>query len=324
MDESTQAPARPTVEVQRRLTMTDHTLDDIDLKKHCPLGPEDAVDFVSRVGAGLGQLSKLPNETLTEILLDLDIRSLLRFKQVNSSAIHFVDTLPQYSLLRRCYSDILRAAIGTQASFSCRTLYATLATSECASTTCSRAGQYLYLITCKRVCYSCFTGDPYFRPISSGLARQFSTLPVKTLKQRLPFIYSIPGRYGGSSREGRACPTKKVLFDHEAVQQACPGPASVPATRVPLAGPWMSHTTFYDPLRFMSIITAPYLDQSSRDVDRGFHCRTCNRADRHSLLDFRTHYTAKGISDHIDQHHPGAVMQVQPDRDKARPWIILE
>lgn len=39
---------------------------------------------------------------------------------------------------------------------------------------------------------------------------------------------------------------------------------------------------------------------------------------------FRNHYTAKSITEHIDQHHPGATIQVIADRDRTHPWKVLE
>lgn len=317
-----------TAQVQRRLTITDHTLDDIDLQKYCPLDLDIPVGTrepagvgechrLSQTKAGIGQLNRLPFEILTEILLQLNIHSLLVFKQVSRSTASFVNTLPRYSAIRQECPDILRAAIGIRAdSFSCNTLYEILTTQSCA--TCSRSGNYLYLITCKRVCYFCFTEHTDYFPVSSTKAANMTSLSLKTVKKQLPYVCSIPGRYGAG---GRRCSSRKFLFDRQAVLRA--GAIDRDPTICTRAVENLQRGHRHDPARYMSIITAPYLGPSIHSVDWGFYCYSCSTASRPSTH-FRTHYTTKGIIDHIDQHHPGAALQVVPDRDRARPWKVLE
>lgn len=329
MDDSARASNINTVQVQRRLTITDHTLDDFNLQQHCSLGlarPGSTAVTSSRsrphAQAGLGHLDSLPCEVLTEILLLLSIRGLSAFKQVNTSAVGFVDSLPRYSAIRRQYPDILRAAIGIRAdSFSCNTLYETLTTSGCA--TCSRSGNYIYLITCVRVCCFCFLSHRDYMPVSSTKAAKMTNLSIAAVKKQLPFIHSVPGRYGSGSRKYLS---RKLLFDRQAVLRAGVAESGVYSHTEPVGDHFsFTRADSQDPIRYMAVIVAPYMSSKTEPVDWGFYCHSCAEAQsKHPLTDFRNHYTATSITEHIDEYHPGATLQVIPDRDRARPWVILE
>lgn len=223
-------------------------------------------------------------------------------KQFSHGTASLVDTLPRYSVIRQHCPDIFCAAVGICAvSFSCNTLYETLTTTSCS--TCSRSGTYLYLITCKRVCFFCFTSHADYMPVSSTKAAKATNLTVKMVKKQLPYIYSIPGRYDFG---GRRCASRSLLFDPQAMLKARH------TQRIQGGGPAveaLQHGACNDPRRYMSIITAPYFGPSIHSVDWGFYSHSYTTAMR-PPTDFRDHYTSQGILDHIDQHHPGAAMQV--------------
>lgn len=317
MEETQQHPAPQYAQVQRHLTICDHILDDVNLRDHCPLDSDSPVPSMpqraqAKPQADLGQLSRLPAEILIQPLLQLNIRSLLAFKRVNHNAISFVNTLPRYSVIRKQCPDILRATIGVRADgFSCNTLYETLTTHACA--TCRRPGTYLYLITCKRVCWFCLWDYMDYLPVSSTKAANLTGLPLKIVKQQFPYIHSIPGRYGTS---GRKFSSRKLLFDRRAVLKATPNDRH--------AAEALASSKSHRHESHMPIITAPYLSFSTNEVDLGFYCHSCSNAHNSAHAHFRMHYTTQGIKDHIAKHHQGATMQVVPDRDRTRPWIYLE
>lgn len=315
MDRKPQNSTATVVQVQRRLTITEYTLDDIDLRNFCPVDFDTSREChgLSQTRTGLGRLCKLPVEILTDILLDLDVPSLLAFRQTSPTAIIFVDNLAKYSVIRQHCPNILRAALGLRAnSFSCNTLYETLTTHCCA--TCNRPGNYLYLITCKRVCYFCFRGHIDYMPMSSTMAAKCSRLSLKEAQKRLAHVHSIPGRYGGLT--GRRRSSRKLLFDRQAVIEAGM------SERDPAICTVKGDT--HDPRRHMAIITIPYLGRSIQTpVDWGLYCLSCTSSSDPETH-FRNHYTAESILDHIDHHHPGAVLQLVPDRDRARPWNFIE
>lgn len=102
--------------------------------------------------------------------------------------------------------DVLRAIVSIDAKyFDCADLFETLSTIKCA--TCDGFGGYLYLITCQRVCYFCFTLDPLYFPVSATLATKHTGLSRKELKC-LPYILSLPGRFTERSKlvRGRIMP----------------------------------------------------------------------------------------------------------------------
>lgn len=327
MNDSAPTLDTSTVQVQRRLTITDHTLDDLNLQEYCSLGLNDPAGTTGtshprpHAQAGLGHLESLPCEVLTEVLLHLHIRGLSVFKQVNHSAAGFVDSLPRFSVVRRQYPDILRAAIGIRAdSFSCNTLYETLTTHGCA--TCSRSGNFIYLISCKRVCYFCFTSHQDYIPVSSTRAARMTGLSVAVVKKQLPFISSIPGRYGSGARNYSS---RKLLFDRQAVLRA--RAANGQNSHIGTDGDFFSlpRADSQDPTRYMAVIIAPYVSSTTGLVDWGFHCHSCTLPrSNHPMTHFRNHYTAKSITEHINQHHLGAAMQVIPDRDRIHPWKVLD
>ncbi|KAI0548960.1 hypothetical protein F4679DRAFT_548439 [Xylaria curta] len=81
------------------------------------------------------------------------------------------DSVYQYRMTRKHCPNILRTIVSINAQyFDCRALYGTLSTTKCA--TCDRFGGYLYLITCKRVCYCCFKSNLDYFPVTSRYATQ--------------------------------------------------------------------------------------------------------------------------------------------------------
>jgi hypothetical protein len=109
------------------------------------------------------------------------------------------------------------------ASFSCETLFEALTREKCES--CGRFGGYLYLITCKRVCYLCFTSRKEYLPVvlnqtSLTLAmwqtkrrkKTFGHLPARFC---LPVVRSLRGRYTARAKH---CKCRMALFDREALK----------------------------------------------------------------------------------------------------------
>lgn len=319
-------------QVLQQLPMIDHTLDDINLRERCELSIYRPAARTQTAGAtenhdeaqekaDLGRFESLPTEVTVEVLMHLDLRSLLSFKQANHCAAHFVETLPKYSTMRQHCPSVLRAVIGLRADFfSCNKLYDSLTSHGCAH--CHRPGKYIYLITGVRVCYFCLRC-----PTSEIMARKITQLPARMLREKGAFIRSIPGTYGPRAEYHRF---PKCLFDLSAV----------PTAEYELYNPKKSKPRYSAVLgrsshdtsnarQHMVVISAPYLSsasQVSQAVDWGFFCRRCVEAkfDKPSTH-FRNHYTAKGITEHIRQYHmPGGVIpQEDLDRDEDE-WHIRQ
>jgi hypothetical protein len=235
----------------------------------------------------VGRLDLLPLELVSEILLALDIPTLTSFRRVNRRAMELVDSLHQYrSILKHC-PNILRAIVSTNASsYTCRVLYDTLCNTKCSS--CDRFGGYLYLITCRRVCYFCFSRNLIYFPLSAWQAAKLTGLSRRDLK-RLPHLVSLPGRYTASAKLSKG---RTMLFDRWAVlllDRAGDG------QRQPV-----DYTT-REPRRFMPIISAPYLSHAGQRAGWGLHCRRCERntdLENH----FRHQFTRDDLVAHNQQH----------------------
>ncbi|KAL2753124.1 hypothetical protein ACRALDRAFT_1036659 [Sodiomyces alcalophilus JCM 7366] len=218
--------------------------------------------------------------------------------------MELVDSLPQYAAILKHCPDIIRAILSIQAdAFDCRVLYATLTTTRCSS--CERFGDHLYLIDCRRVCYFCFTRRLEYLPLTIGRASSFfppdgTRQPSAiTSRQRLraanpPSVMNLPGRYctALASGGGNLVRKRRQLFDRRAVIQDLEGSGL----------PKVDRTT-REPLRFMAIITAPYLFDAGRQADWGYFCLGC-KDEKEETRHFRIKYTREGISEHIARYGP--------------------
>ncbi|KAI1313689.1 hypothetical protein F5Y03DRAFT_105082 [Xylaria venustula] len=275
--------------------IVDYTLDDADLETRCPL---DNGRHLIPPQYSLGQLDRLPLELLTCIFLTLDLPSLTIFRRVNRRAMGLVDSLHQYRMVLKHCPDVLRAIISIDAHyFDCRTLYKTLSTTKCEG--CDRFGSYLYLITCKRVCYFCLTSNIDYFPVSATRAAKYLGLPRKEI-MHLPHILSLPGKYTTFCKLSKK---RIMLFDRQAVLKSTLK-ASTLATDDIIR---QQDLTSREPRRHMAIISAPCIGSSGLSADWGFYCAGC-RESKELEKNFRNKYTANGIVDHIRRY--GAVTVV--------------
>lgn len=167
-------PGLPGFPLYRKQNICDNTLDNAQLETRCPLdnGRHAAASIPHPACHSAGQLDQLPAELVLQVLLQIDIPSLTRFRSVNRRAMELVDSVRQYAALIQHCPNIVRAIVSIQAdSFDCGTLYRTLSTSRCS--TCERFGDHLYLTDCRRVCYFCFTRRPEYFPVTIGQASSF-------------------------------------------------------------------------------------------------------------------------------------------------------
>lgn len=294
------------VSTYTKQNIRDNTLDNAQLTTRCPLdnGRHNDASILPRYS--IGKLDQLPAELLTQVLLSIDIPTLTRLRRVNRRAMDLIDSIPQYSAIIKHCPDIIRAIISIQAdAFDCNVLYTTLSTTRCS--TCKRFGDHLYLITCRRVCYFCFTMRPKYFPLTIGRASSFfapSGAPQRgaiTSRRGLlraadpPSILSLPGRYCApwTDAGGNLMRRRLELFDRQAVIRdlADTGLADVDKTT-------------REPLRFMAIITAPYLFNAGRQADWGCFCLGCKDETEEKGNHFRRKYTRKEVLEHIARYGP--------------------
>lgn len=274
---------------RQKLRIVDHTLDDAELDARCPLDNGRHVILPKR---SVGQLDLLPAELIDQVLRMLDIPTLTTFRRVNQRAMHLVDSLPPYRRLWTSCRNILRAVVSINAaSFSCETLFQALTREKCES--CSLFGGYLYLITCKRACYFCFTTRKEYFPVSLTLAARQAKLQRKALSH-LPQVLSLPGRYTASAKISRY---RVTLVDRQALLHLSEE-AEILNKRVDYA------TT--EPRRYMSIVAAPRLDLPDQTADWGLYCSLC-RDNTEPSSHFRIQYSQQYILQHFKDHHASQI-----------------
>lgn len=302
------------------LDIKDNTLDDIDNSYRL----NNQFEF-STTRYGLGALDRLPLEIIHLALIRLDIQSLTDFRHVNKRARLITDSIPQYKLILTHAPTSIRGSLNIKSArfFSCLDLYEKLSTAECDS--CGDFGGYLYLVTCRRVCFLCFTENVDYLPISRKDAMRKFGLGSEHLAS-LPCMKSFPGRY---SSRGIKCRQRETLFDYSAVRQTgitihgtissmeeyalemtsnrreAHATLSLRRTNGTNLRPPRSEDSFdgrcSNPKRFMGIIRAPFLSVQTAFPDLGFHCVACKAHHYCRPLHWRRRYTVDSFQDHIQE-----------------------
>ncbi|KAF5697248.1 hypothetical protein FMUND_15480 [Fusarium mundagurra] len=108
----------------------------------------------------LGILARLPQELLESIVLQLDIDSYRRFRQVSRRARYLSTAITTYLRVLRHAPDALNALRRTDLSghVSYSDIYTALTTTKCAF--CGQFGDFLFLPTAKRCCFECLRKSP--------------------------------------------------------------------------------------------------------------------------------------------------------------------
>jgi hypothetical protein len=249
--------------------------------------------------AYLGALDTLPLELLHEILRQLDLRTLTDFRHVNRRAMWLVESFPQYQAIRKHAHNALRGIICIEASrwITCEMLYEKLCTAECEE--CGDFGGYLYILTCKRVCFLCLSEDKRYLPLRYRHAiRKFGL--NRPILGTLPSMKSIPGTY--SPNEKKVC-AHIALVDSDCARRAgitLHGSVSVMEQHVSsIAAQDPFDGKSGNPLRFMAIVRTPWLNKSSRELEWGFHCTGCQKSHHSRPLHFRRKFTVGSFKEHL-------------------------
>jgi hypothetical protein len=317
-------PAEEEVAWYPMRSVRDLTLNDQDLQNHCPLSQYRGH---GKPRYSLGSFDILPLEVLYMILPQLDIQSLLSLQRTNRQVYDAVHELPQLKAIIQHSPDVLRGILSTETApfIQCQQLFDKLTSSSCES--CSHFGGYLYLLTCTRVCFSCFTQLPRYRPILRLHARRQFRLSTNDVR-RLPQLNSLPGDYTITQA---SCQKRIVLVDFDTARQAgisieasasdvephvtlpatqrttrshgrvaqrigegvvrCPGPSS----NIELRDDFQ-----YNAKRFMAIVEIPYLDIRNGRAYWGFCCYACH-GEFGDLRHSRRQFLAAGFRDHLRQ-----------------------
>lgn len=276
----------------------------------------------------LGALEQLPLELLHMILIQLDIPSLIAFARVNRRATLVIDSFPQYKAIRTHAPVTLWGifTIGAGRWISCQDLYGKLCLAECES--CGDFGGYLYLITCHRVCYLCFTEKADYLPLRQADATRKFGLDRYHL-EKIPTMKTIPGYYSPRKIKIR---DRLTLVDYCAAQEtgiAIHGSESKmnehaehiqsrklenynlrrsknpedaenrnprrPRTEDEFDG------KMSNPKRFAAIVRAPFIKPGTEVSELGLHCLACKPHHYDRPLHWRRKFPEKSFKAHIDE-----------------------
>jgi hypothetical protein len=295
-------------ECYRDLTYTHIRLKDFTLDDNLPDLPDN--DHIPNPPkAYLGALDTLPLELLSEIVWQLDLRTLTDFRHINRRAMWLVESSPQYKVIRKHAYNALRGIICNEAGrwITCEMLYEKLCTAECEE--CGDFGGYLYILTCKRVCFLCLSEDKQYLPLRYRHAiRKFGLKrPIlrkfglkRPILHSLPSMKSIPGTYSPNRKKVRAqltlvdsdCARRAGIMLHGSVS-AMEQYVSSKAAKDPFNG------RSGNPLRFMAIVRTPWLNKSSQELEWGFHCTGCRESHISRPLHFRRKFTIGSFKEHL-------------------------
>ncbi len=300
------------------LNLNDHTLDE-----NLPAFQSELKDVRSLPAADAGDLDTLPVELLYEVMSQLDLRTLVDLRCVNRRATELVDSHTQFKVIIRHAHNALRGilAIETGRLITCGTFYEKLCTYGCEQ--CGDFGGYLYLFSCKRVCFLCFSRERLYLPLTQRHAtRKFGLEPK--IVEKLPCMKVVGGIYSpnekkvhpgvlvdyqwalhaGIARHGSlaamhdyvsAVESRKLQAYRKRATMAAEQPGSV-VRRPVIKEPFDGHSG--NPLRFVAIACVPWMNPTSQEVDWGFHCIAGERSS-HLPLHYRRKFTADSFDDHL-------------------------
>jgi hypothetical protein len=144
-----------------------------------------------KVASGLGDLDKLPLEVQSNILVHLDLQTLVNFRRVNRQAREVVDALPEYQkILHFSPTSLLRSifTIQLEAFITCQALVTTLNTQKCED--CGDPSEYIHLLTCRRVCCHCLLSRGEYKSTTLECAEWEFQVPRRLL-EGLPTMKAV-------------------------------------------------------------------------------------------------------------------------------------
>lgn len=300
-----------------RLSLKDHTLDE-NLPRFQSEPDRNRLRSPPKTCAGT--LEALPPEMMVKILSQLDLRTLADFRCVNRRALELVDALPEYKAIVTHARNALRGIVSIETGrwITLSALYEKLCAPKCEQ--CDDFGGYLYLLTCKRVCFLCLSQDRLYLPLTRRrVNRMFGLKPQMLAK--IPHMRVMPGIYSPNEKKALEC----VLVDYKSAR--CAGIAfhgsldamekyvshkkdqkitaalnsGAIARRIP--PPYRTYP--YDeqsgnPRRFVAIVRVPWLNRALQEVEWGFHCLGCEKSSR-LPLHCRRQFTKASFQDHLQQ-----------------------
>ncbi|KAI1736285.1 hypothetical protein F4680DRAFT_263273 [Xylaria scruposa] len=216
------------------------------------------------------KLGRLPMDVLCMILENIDIKSLITFRQLNLKARHIVNSIPhgKYQRVFEHAYILLRALFQTQTELATKVSLIDLDTALCtmACAICGEFSGFISILTWKRCCFSCLQRAPELRMESLTEAKRDFGL-TRSQSRQLNLFHALPGKY---TLEGRGHTGYKhaIVSVHQAAIISGRPPPPLPV--------WEQ----YSKDNYMASCPLPFYDRhsNSRIVESGLSCLGCNFA----------------------------------------------
>ena len=246
-----------------------------------------------------------------------------------------VDSILEYRKIIRHSPDSIRGilSVGLGSHITVLTLLNTLHESRCEC--CGDFAGYIYLLTCKRVCYLCIEEKYEYYPLLISEAKRKFGLSGSQVAS-LPTIRSIPGTYSEreKSRKTRltlldASAARNLALKHHGSAEAMEkyvrdvAQGKIEASKRRRAGSSRTATSlntaqdtgrtlvttaregrYGDPKRFMAVVRAPYIDRSTGVANGGFYCLGCKEEFGAGPMYWRRRYCLETFQAHIEECGP--------------------
>lgn len=168
---------------------------------------------VKQPSCGIGRLTRLPPELISNVCLMLDLLSIFRLGQVNRCARSVIGTIPQVRRLAdhapNCLWVLLNSGLAKH--LTAVSLYAALTTKTC--TFCEDFGGFVILPTAQRCCFLCMKNRADLQPVYLKTLCEISGLSAKCIRAALtPIMSCVPGKY---SLEEKSVPRRRLIVGAE-------------------------------------------------------------------------------------------------------------
>ncbi|RSL58436.1 hypothetical protein CEP54_007770 [Fusarium duplospermum] len=240
------------------------------------IAPSLQTCFDTEPTSELGFLGRFSPEILIEIILQMDIESYLRFRQVNRRARAVATRIREYKLVSTHGLEGLTAMMRTRmtANFTIRDLYEALVTCRCKL--CSRFGGYLHLFDCGRYCFACVNYAPELRVTSHALTDNLcQTLDIPKLEPDMelgPVLHTVYGIYALQSPQSSSASyflPREILSPSKIASVIAslgvPREAIDQAVKEDKRDMWS--------YRFAAATAYPWYDVVKGEADRGVNCK---------------------------------------------------
>ncbi|OAL56907.1 hypothetical protein IQ07DRAFT_22378 [Pyrenochaeta sp. DS3sAY3a] len=239
-----------------------------------------ALPVLSRPTAACGELDRLPLELISSICLELDIESLLRFRQTNTRARQIVSVLHEFRVVTTHAINPLCALLRTGAARAVTLLdfYRLLCSQSC-SLCKHQYGDLVHLPLWIRCCSSCLRRDSIgIRVATLTTVKRILRLSRKSL-EKLPKLTTLPGTYTMDERPRSSRVT--VVSTVSALSAYREEHAGVEAPEIII-----KRLNTQPSLAFMACCALPSFDLQTGKAQKGVSCAGCQVAVEESITTF--------------------------------------